>query len=72
MSEKKDRTRINTTLTKSYIDAMDYLIDEGLYLGRGEVILDALRLLFGFYGIAPFYPKVAEFDSERVDREKTS
>lgn len=51
-SEKK---RISVTLTKIYIDGLDQLVEEGHYLGRGEIILDALRCLFKIKHISPFY-----------------
>lgn len=68
MSEKKERTRIGTTLTKSYLDAMDWLIGEGVYLSRGEVMLDALRRLFDKYEIEPFSLKADE--AEDTDQEE--
>ena len=54
MSEKSVRTRVNVTLTKIYVDAMNHLIAEGLYLGRGEIFLAALKLLFRQHGIEAF------------------
>ena len=53
MSEKT-KTRLSVTMTTPYLDALDRLIDEGMYLSRGEAILDALRDLFKYYGIEPF------------------
>ena len=69
MSDKTTRTRVGVTLTKLYLDALDYLVGEGIYTSRGDAIMEALRLLFGTHGIAPFYPKGAEFESEGFDRE---
>ena len=60
MSEKKERARFGVTMTKSYVDALDYLVDEGVYLSRGEAILDALRRLFDKYEIEPFSLKADE------------
>lgn len=45
MSQKNSKTRISVTMTKAYLDAMDHLIDEGIYLSKGEVVLEALRRL---------------------------
>lgn len=60
MTEKGDKIRISVTMTKPYLDALDHLVDEGIYLGRGEVILDALRGLFRGYGVGSFTTKIAE------------
>jgi len=55
-------------MTKSFVDAIDCLIDEGIYLNRGEVMLDALRMLFKSYGVKPFTTK--EPKPEDTDQEK--
>ena len=47
-------------MTRVYLDALDRLVEEGIYLGRGEAILEALRGLFRGYGVEPFATKVAE------------
>jgi len=52
--EKNEKTRISVTMTGTYVEALDHLVDEGLYLGRGEIVLEALRRLFGSYGLEPF------------------
>lgn len=54
MSEKSVKKRISVTLTNVYIDGLTYLVGEGLYLNRGEIILDALRGLMRRHGIEPF------------------
>jgi len=51
MVEKK---RYQVTLNKLYRDAIDKLIEEGLYMDKQAVIKDALRLLFRLYRIEPF------------------
>ncbi|GAI44460.1 unnamed protein product [marine sediment metagenome] len=56
MSEKT-KTRISVTITKPYLDALDRLVADGIYLSRGEAILEALRDLLKGYGIEPFYTK---------------
>lgn len=60
MAEKSEKTRISVTMTKPYLDALDSLVEEGIYLGRGEAILEALRVLLKGYGIEPFATKVAD------------
>ena len=41
-------------MTRLYIDSLDLLVDQGIYLGRGDAILEALRSLFKGYGVDPF------------------
>ena len=60
MSEKNFKIRVSVTLTKPYLDALDRLVDEGIYLSKGEAILEALRRLLRSYGIEPFAEKGAE------------
>ena len=57
MSEKVVKIRVSVTLTKPYLDALDRLVKEGIYLSQGEIILESLRRLLSSYEIAPFYPK---------------
>lgn len=57
---KSEKIRISVTMTGTYIGAMDHLIAEGLYLGRGEIVLEALRRLLRGHGIEPFSLKVVE------------
>jgi len=54
MSEKSVKKRISVTLTNVYIDGLNYLVKEGLYLNRGEIILEALRDLMRRHGVEPF------------------
>lgn len=56
----KTKTRVSVTLTTPYVEALDLLVEKGVYLGRGDAILDALRGLFRGYGVEPFTTKVAE------------
>ena len=49
-----EKTRVSVTLTKPYLDALDRLMEDGIYLSRGEIVMEALRRLLGSYGIAPF------------------
>ena len=57
MSET-DKIRISVTVTQAYVEGLNKLVEDGVYLKRGEIILEALRLLFRRYGIEPF--KVVE------------
>lgn len=52
-----ERERIYLTLTRAYVDALDRLVEKGIYLERAEALRDALRLFFEIQGIPPFYPE---------------
>ena len=56
----KSKTRVSVTMTKTYLDALDSLVEEGIYLGRGDAILEALRIFLKEQGIKPFCPEVEE------------
>jgi len=65
MSEKSVKKRISVTLTTIYIDGLNYLVQEGLYLNRGEIILEALRSLMRRHGVEPFLlEKVEELEPQ--------
>jgi len=51
MVEKK---RYQVLLTQIYGDAIDKLIEDGIYMEKQSVIRDALRLLFRLYRVEPF------------------
>ena len=70
MSEKVVKIRVSVTLTKLYIDALDHLVEEGIYLSKGEIILEALRNLLRRQGIEPFHPELVE-ESEESEKGKT-
>lgn len=65
LTEKAEKIRVSVTLTKPYLDALDRLIREGIYLGRGEVIMEALRDLLREYGLAPFSSRGANPDTNQ-------
>lgn len=60
---KMEKKRISVTLTEAYLDALDILVKRGVYLGRGDIVLEALRNLLRQHGIEPFAEKVAEPES---------
>ena len=60
MTEKVVKIRVSVTLTKPYLDALDRLMEDGIYLSRGEIVMEALRYLFRSYGIEPFSARGAE------------
>ena len=54
LQDRAEKTRLSVTMTKAYVDALDHLVEKGLYLGRGDIVLDALRVLFRRHGIESF------------------
>lgn len=41
-------------MTETHIEGLHKLVEAGLYLNRGEIVLEAIRRLLGLYGIEPF------------------
>lgn len=60
----KSKTRISVTITKPYLDALDRLVEEGIYLSKGDIILEALRNLLKQKRIDPFHLDLAEKPEE--------
>ena len=58
--QKAAKTRVSVTMTMPYVEALDRLVEAGVYVGRGEAVKDALRRLFRIYKMKPFYPDSAE------------
>ena len=69
LSEKLVKKRVCVTLTKPYFDAMEGLVQEGVYVDRAEIIKDALRRLFRHYGIEPFGAEEPE-EAKKAERPK--
>ena len=53
-SGEVEKTRVSVSLTRPYLDALDRLVTEGVYLSKGEIIMEALRSLLRSYGLDPF------------------
>jgi len=51
LSNKVVKKRVSVTMSRPYVEALDRLVEEGVYLSRGEAILAAIRLLFKQHGI---------------------
>ena len=62
---KKVKRRISLTLTRIYVEALDRLVDEGIYMEHQVAIRAALRLLFRFHGIEPFCSGLIE-EAEKI------
>ena len=66
---KHKKTRVSVTMTTPYILALDTLVTDGLYLNRGEAILEALRAFLDKKQVEPFY-NCEEIDEELVKEIK--
>ena len=53
----KSKTRVSVTMTMPYVETLDSMVEEGVYLSRGEAVLEGLRILFKQRGIDPFSEK---------------
>jgi len=65
-----EKERVAVTLTGPYLDALDLLVEKGVYLERQVVIRAALRLLFTSHRIYLIYPPEAEPIRKLLDIEK--
>jgi len=54
LSDKAARTRLGLHLTKVYIDTLDRLVDDGLFMEQQDAIRTALRHYFLHHKIEPF------------------
>jgi len=62
--DNTDKRRFSVTLTRPYIEALDRLVEEGLYIDHQDAIRHALRRLFQYHGMELFLEKVgSETDS---------
>lgn len=51
LMRRKLEEQLNVRIGKTYLDAIDKLVEKQVYASRGEVVRDALRTLFGKYKI---------------------
>ncbi len=58
MRPKNVKRRLSLTLTKVYVEALDHLVDEGIYMEHQVAIRAALRLLFRLHKIEPFHSEL--------------
>jgi len=63
VSDKVDKKRISVTLTSVFVNALDQLVEAGIYMEQQGAIRDALRRLFQFHRIEPFGEKVADLEA---------
>ena len=60
LSDEVFKKRIGLLLTKVYVDALEELVERGIYLENQVAIRSALRRLFQFHGIEAFTDKGAK------------
>ena len=65
MSDKAVKKRFSVTLTTAYVEALDDLVEKGLYMDHQDGIRGALRRLFRHHGIDPFSSQLVE-EGEKV------
>lgn len=56
----KFKKRISITITEPYLEALDSLVEQGIYLSRGEVVMELLRRFFREQRIEPFHLETKE------------
>jgi len=44
------KVSLTIRLSKAYLDIMEKLLEKGVYSSKGEIVRDALRMLFEKYG----------------------
>ena len=62
-------SKLDLTIPQDYVEALDRLVEEGLYMNREEIIREALRYLMRQKGIEPFCNEGAEKNEPRMHVE---
>ncbi len=52
-----EKKRYSVTLPSEYVEALDQLVERGIYPEPQDAIRDALRHQFRYHKIEPFYPE---------------
>ena len=60
MSDKTAKRRYSLTLTSVYVEGLEKLVERGIYLEHQVAIRGALRRLFRYHKIEPFYSEFVE------------
>ena len=71
--DKGKKTRVSVILSNLHLEAIDHLVEEGLYLNPGEIFREALRRIFRAHKIEPFYrePREIEGKTEKVPEDRS-
>jgi len=54
------KKRISVTLTGSYIERLDILVEKGFYMDHQDALRDGLKRLFQHHGMEPLYSEQVE------------
>ncbi len=54
------RKKVKITLPEQYLQALNQLVEKGIYMNRSETIMAALMHFFRHHKIEPFYPEVTQ------------
>ncbi len=54
MKKMMEKNRVSVTLTNLYFEALNKLVNVGIFATQGEVFRAALRMLFASYGMESF------------------
>jgi len=65
MIETVNKKRNSVVMTNPYLEAIECLIRDGLYVNRAEIIKDALRRLFVHYEISLIKEEASEWLATR-------
>jgi len=72
LSDDMVKKRFGVTLTGPFLEALNHLVEEGIYKDHQSGIRDALRRLFYFHGIEPFFkgsrPRALEYGKDQYDK----
>lgn len=60
MLSKESKHKFSFTIPVPMLEALDSLVEDGIYLNRDEAIREALRILFREKGMKPFSPEAKE------------
>jgi len=60
LSDKTAKRRYSLTLTSVYVEGLEKLVERGIYLEHQVAIRGALRRLFRYHKIEPFYSEFVE------------
>ena len=71
MDERKKR-RISVNLTWSFLEALDRLVNEGVYVNHQDAVREALMRLFRFHGIEQLSQNGSRDRRARVRNARTS
>jgi len=58
--EKSEKKRLSVTVTGTYVNRLNHLVKEGIFMTQGEVFRESLRRTFKAYGIEPLHKNIVK------------